>query len=105
MRVTSLVIVLILLSACTGRDGTFDLRKPYSLDLTPPEGPYEYEEGWSDGCESGMSAYSNNFYKLVGAFDLKMNAELRKNRMYYQAWKDAFLYCALFWESTNSGKL
>ncbi len=102
----SIVFVLIFsLSACTGRDGAFDLRKPYSLDLTPPEGPYEYEEGWSDGCESGMSAYAGAFYKLIGSFELRMKPDLRSNKMYYQAWKDAFLYCATYWEAVNNDKI
>ena len=101
----ALMILIGCLTACTGKDGTFDVSKPYSLDLTPPEGPFEYTEGWSDGCESGMSAYGNNFYKLLKAHQLKMNPELRKNRMYYQAWKDAFLYCAVYLEAVNSDPL
>lgn len=96
-------IACLLLAGCTGRDGSFDARKPYSLDLTPPDGPFEYEEGWSDGCETGMAAYGNNFMKLFKAFELKQNPKLRNNKMYYQAWKDAFLYCALFMERVNRG--
>lgn len=102
---TVLLLSGILLAGCTGKDGSFDLRKPYSLDLTPPEGPIEYETGWTDGCESGMSAYANNFYKIFGMYELRMNPELRQNRMYYQAWKDAFLYCAIFWSTTLSDKI
>lgn len=94
-----------LLCACTGKDGTLDLRKPYSLDLTPPEGPFEYEQGWTDGCESGMSAYSNSFYKSLRVFELRQDPSLRGNKMYYQAWKDAFLYCASYQMSVNAGKL
>ncbi len=105
MRSICLLFITLILVSCTGRDGEFDLRKPYSLDFTPPEGPYEYEEGWSDGCESGSQAYSNNFYKLTKAFELRLDPELRTNKMYYQAWKDAFLYCAIYWEAVNSVKL
>ncbi len=93
------------LGACTGKDGSFDLRKPYTLDLTPPEGPREYEQGWTEGCESGMSAYGNNFYKIFGVYELQMDPELRQNRMYYQAWKDAFVYCAIFWSTTLSDRI
>ena len=105
MILITLIITLGLTTACTGKDGTFDIRKPYSLDLTPPEGPPEYEQGWSDGCESGMSAYSSSFYKLLNAFELRLDPDLRKNKMYYQVWKDAFLYCSLHWEGTNADKI
>lgn len=105
--IKTLLIVLVLAAgttACTGKDGTFDLRKPYSLDLTPPEGPVEYEKGWTDGCESGMSAYSPVFYKFVRVFDLQMDTKLRNNKMYYQAWRDAYLYCAMYWNSVQGQK-
>lgn len=98
-------LLMLALQGCTGKDGTFDARKPYSLDLTPPEGPFEYEQGWSDGCESGMGAYSNSFYKAMRVFELQQDPNLRSNKMYYQAWKDAFLYCAYFLNVVNSSKL
>lgn len=94
-------VCIIALSACTGKDGAFDIRKPYAMDLTPPDGPPEYQQGWSDGCESGSHAYSGGMYKLMGAFELKQDEVLRNNRMYYQVWKDAFLYCSLYWEGVN----
>lgn len=93
------------LAACTGKDGSLDLRKPASLSFEPPPGPPEYRQGWSDGCESGSSAYAADFYKLIRAFDLKLDPQLRNNRMYYQVWKDAFLYCALYWEGINSNRI
>jgi hypothetical protein len=100
-----IIICLVFTTACTGKDGTLDLRKPYSLDLTPPPGPREYEQGWSDGCESGSSAYANNFYKLLKAFDLKYDPAYRTNKMYQQVWKDAFLYCAVYWATVNGSTL
>lgn len=92
-------------TGCTGKDGEFDIRKPYSLDLTPPEGPAEYERGWSDGCESGMHAYSNNFMKALRSFEFRQDPKLRGNKMYYQAWKDAYLYCAIYLETSTSKKI
>lgn len=100
-----LSIIALLLASCTGKDGTFDTRKPYSLDLTPPEGPYEYEQGWTDGCESGMQAYAADFYKSIRAFTFRQDENLRTNKMYYQAWKDAFLYCAEYIDAVNTHKL
>lgn len=100
-----ILFVLVMASSCTGKDGTLDLRKPYSLDLTPPEGPIEYEQGWSDGCETGSSAYTGNFYRLLRVYELRLDVKLRDDKMYYQAWRDAFLYCAIYWETINRSGL
>lgn len=100
-----LAICLQFVVACnTNPDGSISLQ-PASLDLSPPEGPPVYQKGWSDGCESGANAYSNQFYKMVKAFDYKFDPKLRNNKMYYQVWKDAFLYCSLYWEKVNSGNI
>ena len=98
----NLVLILVLsFSSCNKTpDGEISWQ-PASLDLTPPPGPPEYTKGWSDGCESGANAYSNNFYKMVKAFDYIYDAALRKNKMYTQVWKDAFIYCSIYWERTN----
>lgn len=90
------LMLMMSISACTGKGGTLDLRKPVSLNLEPPQGPNEYRQGWQDGCESGMNAYSSQFYKSLKVFKLKQDPLLRNNKMYYQVWKDAFLYCANF---------
>jgi hypothetical protein len=104
-KIICIMCVMLMIVGCTGRDGTFDWRKPMSLDLTPPEGPYEYEEGWTDGCESGMHTYTDDFYKTIGVGSLRSNPELRSNKMYYQAWKDAYLYCAVFMETVKNDTL
>lgn len=85
-------------------DGSISLA-PNSLNLEPPPGPEKYRKGWSDGCESGSNVYSNAFYKWVKAFNYKFDPRLRNDKMYYQVWKDAFLYCATYWMIVNSGNI
>lgn len=75
--------------------------KPYTLDFTPPPGPPEYQQGWSDGCETGMHSYTNALAKFVGAYKMKQDPNLVNNNVYYQIWKDAFLYCAIYMEANN----
>ncbi len=107
-KIIKLIIFIIIISpmiACTGKGGALDIRKPYSLNLEPPPGSPEYRQGWTDGCESGMNVYSYDFYKTVRAFNYKQDPALRNNKVYYQVWKDAFVYCAIFWETNNSGTL
>lgn len=104
-RMSLCVMLMVGLSACTGKDGTLDLTKPAYLDLTPPEGPPEYEQGWSDGCESGLNAYNHNFYKFLRFHDYKQDAHLRNNKMYYQAWQDAYVYCAIIAQNAAGNKI
>lgn len=90
------------LQACNENpDGSWSLQ-PNSLDLNPPPGPEIYKKGWSEGCESGSNAYSSPFYKMTGQFQYKYDTSLRTNKMYAQVWKDAFVYCSIYWERINS---
>ncbi len=62
-----------------------------------------YEEGWNDGCETGLAAYGTSIYKTFYRF--KQQPELTTNQVYYQAWNDAMAYCrqfALRWANQGS---
>lgn len=100
LKIFVLILVLNLAACNRTADGEISWQ-PNSLDLTPPPGPPEYQKGWSEGCESGANAYSNTVYKSFRAFDFKFDPALRNNKVYYQIWKDAFLYCSIYWERTN----
>ena len=56
-----------------------------------PKGPPEYMEGWKDGCESGLSAMTNDYYKTFYTF--QQNNDLIGNELYYKAWKDTYHFC------------
>ena len=99
-----LLLSFIITSCNKTHDGRISMT-PVSLDLEPPPGPPAYRKGWADGCESGSNAYSSTFYKIIRAFDYKFDPKLRNNRFYYQAWKDAFYYCSVYWERTNNGSI
>ena len=68
--------------------------RPAEFDITPPPGPEIYQQGYKDGCESGFSGYSNSFNKMF--WEWKQDPELAQNKVYYQIWKDAYAYCALW---------
>lgn len=87
MRKYLLFITILMLSAC-------DPTKPVSLDTTPPPGPPEYEQGFRDGCESGMSGYGTPFYKTFHR--ARQDPILAQNPVYYQIWKDAYAYCRTY---------
>lgn len=64
--------------------------KPYGIKTTMP-GPPEYTKGWEDGCYTGMAAMSNTYYSTF--YHFRQDPSMTVNKMYYQAWKDAYHYC------------
>lgn len=57
----------------------------------PDNAPKNYQMGWKDGCESGMTIVTNSFYHSFYAFKIQEN--LVEDEIYYKAWKDAAEYC------------
>jgi len=53
-----------------------------------------YVDGWVDGCETGVSANTNAFYKSFNTF--KQDSAKAQNEVYYKGWKDAFNYCGRY---------
>lgn len=50
-----------------------------------------YVKGWQDGCETGVSAVTNHYYKFF--YKWRQDAELAQNKIYYQGWRDAWDFC------------
>ncbi len=95
----ALIVVMIMISGC--HDMQVMMFKPASLDLTPPPGPPEYQQGWSDGCETGLASYTNPLPKTFKTWQPKQDWRYINSKMYYQVWKDAFLYCSIYMEAVN----
>ncbi len=75
------IIALAALNAC----------RPPDLYYAEPAGPPEYQLGWQDGCDTGISAQGGVFYKM--AFGFKKRPEMGNNELYKQAWNEGFSYC------------
>jgi len=92
------IIVLLMLatqlSSCTYFHTNVGWAKPPEFDMEPPPGPAIYQQGYKEGCESGFSAYASSGTKMFWKW--KQDLELVENKMYYQIWKDAYGYCALY---------
>jgi hypothetical protein len=63
---------------------------PAGLKATMP-GPPDYTKGWEDGCFTGMAAMSNSYYQSF--YHFRQDPSMTTNQMYYQAWKDSYVYC------------
>ena len=75
--------------------------RPFWLMTVEPSGPPEYQLGWQDGCDSGMSAEGEWSYKL--AFGFKKRPEMSANDQYKQGWNEGFTYCRFSFAASKSG--
>ncbi len=76
-----ITLLVVLLGAC----------RPATLYWIKPEGPAEYQLGWQDGCDTGLSAQSSIFFKAMYGF--KKRPEMGANDLYKQGWNEGFTYC------------
>lgn len=64
------------------------------FELPEDAGPPIYRLGYKHGCKSGFGAYAVAFYKPFNKWE--QDPELVDNKMYYQIWKDAYSFCAMY---------
>lgn len=86
-----LLLVFLFVPACTNMHIDPSFSKPSYMDTKPPEGPEEYTQGWTDGCETAMSGYGNSFYKMFHT--AQKDKRYIGNPVYDQVWRDAYGYC------------
>lgn len=86
-------VMLAGLSACTGVNHTLDLTKPLSLDMNPPPGPAAYQQGWVDGCNSGLASTNTQVQLLLATHTFTLDSRFPADSLYYRAWKTAFNHC------------
>lgn len=87
LRTFLILFLLTGLTACFARTSpVYDLTISY-----PEDAPPEYKLGWQQGCESGLSTYSNDYYKSMYKF--KQDLSMMKSEYYSKAWNDSFNYC------------
>ncbi len=74
--------------------------RPATLWMVQPEGPAEYQLGWQDGCDTGLSAEDNGYiYRMMYGF--KKRPELGENDQYKQGWNEGFTYCRFVLDTTQ----
>lgn len=76
--------------------------RPPTLYYVEPSGPAEYQLGWQDGCDTGLSAQGGILYQALYGF--KKRPEMGNNELYKQAWNEGFTYCRFSYAATQDGK-
>lgn len=87
------VVLAQLLTACGSTKVHDLLTKPYMLDTKPPAGPVNYQQGWSDGCQSGIASNNTNLHMTLGSQKFTINNQLRSDHLYNTAWQYAYNHC------------
>ncbi len=87
------VVLLFSLSSCSRSLAKFLPERP-SDGVTIGDGAsVEFRKGWADGCEVGMSAGSNTFYKMFYRSNAVDGYKMTSSSDYKSAWGNAFWYC------------
>lgn len=89
-RLLTLCLLAIAASGC----------RPLILQTIDPSGPPEYQLGWEDGCDTGLSAEGEWYYKMMYGF--KKRAEMAANDQYKQGWNEGFSYCRFSLDTSQS---
>lgn len=83
---------LVLLVACNGRYITYS--RPYSLNITPPEGTPQFRLGYQHGCESALSGVNTTANLMAKSHRYYINGRLwKESERYKTGWNDAYNYC------------
>jgi hypothetical protein len=80
-KIISCLLIVLMASGC----------RPSMLLSVDPAGPPEYNLGWEDGCDTGLSAEGEWYYKLMYGF--KKRPEMAASDQYKQGWNEGFSYC------------
>jgi hypothetical protein len=91
-----LLILVCLVASCAMINGSGKTRPgmPPFMPGPPKGGPPEFQEGWQDGCETGIAAHGSSYYRST--FKFTQNPSLVMNPIYYKAWKDGENYCRTY---------
>ena len=90
----SLIVVLVFCSSCNKSIAKYLPDRPSkSFKKTLQDASPEFRQGWKDGCEVGMSAGSNTFYKLFYDNNTVDGYKMTSSSEYKNAWGNAFWYC------------
>ena len=65
-----------------------------TMPKPPLIGPPEYIAGWEAGCETGMSSYSNSYYRT--RYSAKVDGHMMNDANYNTGWDLGQRYCSYY---------
>ncbi len=92
--VTLIILMSCTLFSCSKKIGDMLPNRPNKGGVELDESAStEFKQGWEDGCEVGMSAGSNTFYKMFYRNNASDGYKMTSSADYKTAWGNAFWYC------------
>ena len=87
------IILLVIAMSCTRNVGNMmPVRPVKQVEIKGNSSP-DFKKGWQDGCETGMSAGSNTFYKMFYRSNAVDGWKMTRSNDYQTAWNNAFWFC------------
>jgi hypothetical protein len=96
-KIILIVTSLFHLTSCSKKIAKFLPNRPDHGGVQLDESmSVEFRQGWEDGCEVGMAAGSNTFYKMFYRSNAVDGYKMTSSSDYKTAWGNAFWYCYRF---------
>lgn len=92
-KIIFLLIVIVLTSCKSYVAEIFPERPTHKMDDYVANTSPEFQQGWRDGCEVGMSAGSNTFYKMFYRNNRVDGYKMAGSSDYKTGWSYSFWYC------------
>ena len=93
LQISFVVILLFFLSSCATKVAKiFPERANAEMDFEN-DVPVDFRQGWKDGCEVGMNAGANTFYKMFYRSNKVDGYKMAYSKDYKTAWGNAFWFC------------
>ncbi len=88
-----IIIFSLLLGACNPtKDSIFAPKSRLFKQM--PDGPPDYQQGWLDGCETGLSTgFANDYYKTFYKYNKDKEMVIDNNTYYLNGWSSAMIFC------------
>ncbi len=94
LKIIFIILSVMLLSSCVGSPIEKIFPDRPNRSMTPEDdASVEFQQGWKVGCEVGMSAGSNTFYKMFYRNNAADGYKMTSSGDYKTAWGNAFWYC------------
>ncbi len=94
IRLVLLISALFLASSCESYMAEiFPERPTHEMDDSLVNASPEFQQGWRDGCETGMASGSNTFYKMFYRSNKVDGYKMAGSTDYKTAWSNSYWYC------------
>lgn len=94
LRMILLFLVLLPLSSCYKVVGdALPKRAAGRFDSQLADSSPDFAKGWRDGCEVGMSAGANSFYKMFHQTNQADGYKMASSSDYRVSWTNGFWWC------------